>query len=64
MFQTDASQLRLSNAKSDAGFDGFSTTSSKMTCKCAFDIFFGFFSLPFKAMRTYTQQLKLVVLLC
>ncbi|KAF0429626.1 hypothetical protein GBO88_10125 [Pediococcus acidilactici] len=35
MFQTDASQLRLSNAKSDAGFSGFSTTSSKMTCKCA-----------------------------
>ncbi|NGM27485.1 hypothetical protein GUJ68_15970 [Lactobacillus plantarum] len=35
MFQTDASQLRLSNAKSDAGFDGFSTTQLHVVCKCA-----------------------------
>ena len=35
MFQTDASQLRLSNAKSDAGFDGFSTTQLHVVYKCA-----------------------------
>jgi hypothetical protein len=54
MFQTDASQLRLSNAKSDAGFDGFSTTQLHVVCKCAFGILVCCFIAIFKAMRTYT----------
>jgi hypothetical protein len=37
---TDASQFCLSEAKSDTGFNGFSATSSLMTYKCAFNIFF------------------------
>ncbi|KAB1952224.1 hypothetical protein D5S09_16050 [Lactobacillus sp. LMY-20] len=35
MFQTDASQFCLSKAKSDTGFDGFSTTQLHVVCKCA-----------------------------
>ncbi|WP_229963728.1 hypothetical protein, partial [Lactiplantibacillus plantarum] len=35
MFQTDASQFCLSKAKSNTGFDEFSTTQLHVVCKCA-----------------------------
>ena len=64
MFQTDASQLRLSNAKSDAGLSVLAQLQFIWSVSALLTFSLDFFIAIFKAMRTYTQQLKLVVLLC
>ncbi|MCC2431061.1 hypothetical protein LKL81_28060, partial [Bacillus paranthracis] len=45
-------------------FLGFSTTSIYLMCKCAFKIFFGFFSLPFLKQCALTHHSKIGWFLC
>ncbi|WP_199877002.1 hypothetical protein [Pediococcus pentosaceus] len=61
---TDASQLCLSKAKSDTGLSVLAQLQFIWSVSAPLTFSLDFFIAIFKAMRTYTQQLKLVVLLC
>ncbi|ANK68671.1 hypothetical protein BSQ39_12935 [Loigolactobacillus backii] len=61
---TDASQFCLSKAKSDAGLSVLAQLQFIWSVSVFLTFSLDFFIAIFKAMRTYTQQLKLVVLLC
>ena len=64
MFQTDPVSFSLSVANSNTSFYVLALLQFIWSVSAPLTFSLDFFIAIFKAMRTYTQQLKLVVLLC